>query len=75
MNQRRELFSDLLEASKVPGKNLSHHNHQFEDTPADVKRLVTPILHYSITMNVLVGFLEKVFRTCARLPALFEHSG
>ncbi|CAE7768879.1 unnamed protein product [Symbiodinium pilosum] len=42
MNQRRELFSDLL-----------------EDTPADVKRLVTPILHYSITMNVIVGFLEK----------------
>ena len=35
-----------------------------QDSPADVKRLVTPILHYSITMNVLIGFLEKAFRYC-----------
>lgn len=30
-----------------------------EDTSTEVKRLVAPILHFSITMKVLSGFVEK----------------
>ena len=69
MNQRRELLSDLLEEIMRSDDSKNWHcdidiTQTLQDSPADVKRLVTPILHYSITMNVLIGFLEKAFRYC-----------
>ena len=69
MNQRRELLSDLLEDTMRSDASIEWHRdidvtQTLQDSPADVKRLVTPILHYSITTNVLIGFLEKAGCNC-----------
>lgn len=62
-NARREVWLKQFEQVKDMNQRRELLSDLLEDSPADVKRLVTPILHYSITMNVLIGFLEKAERT------------
>ncbi|CAE7523765.1 unnamed protein product [Symbiodinium natans] len=62
-NARREVWLKQFEQVKDMNQRRELLTELLEDSPADLKRLVTPILHYSITMNVLIGFLEKADKT------------
>ncbi|CAE7224926.1 unnamed protein product, partial [Symbiodinium sp. CCMP2592] len=62
-NARREVWLKQFEQVKDMNQRRELLSDLLEDSPADVKRLVTPILHYSITMNVLIGFFEKAEKT------------
>jgi len=62
-NARREVWLKQFEQVKDMNQRRELLSDLLEDSPADVKRLVTPILHYSITTNVLIGFLEKAEKT------------
>ncbi|CAK8996414.1 Uncharacterized protein SCF082_LOCUS4773 [Durusdinium trenchii] len=58
-NSRREVWLKQFEQVKDLNQKRELLAELLEDTSTEVKRLVAPILHFSITMKVLSGFVEK----------------
>jgi len=67
-NSRREVWLKQFEQVKEMNQKRELLAELIEDCSAEIKRLVTPILHFNITMKVLSSFVEKA----AKMQKSFE---